>query len=119
MPVITAAGHSDPGSDPNGSEDDLIRLNDVPRLSWLPKRRGGSRLAIATLHRWCTQGVNGRRLRVQKVGGTRCTTRRWLREFFEGSPPAPLISASGVEAECGAARRAASAARQLAREGFA
>jgi hypothetical protein len=67
----------------------LLPLGHVPRLPWLPPRRGGSRLNIATAYRWATRGVLARdgatrvRLRVVRVGDVLCTADVWLREFFD------------------------------------
>jgi len=67
------ATHRDP--------DELLTLPEA--AGELPRRRGGKRPHVATLHRWCTHGLGGVRLRVVRVGGTRCTTRAWLTDFFE------------------------------------
>jgi hypothetical protein len=63
----------------------LIRLNDVPKIRWLPARRKGSRLHVGTVWRWATRGVRGQVLRTVRVGGTLCTSERWLMDFFEAS----------------------------------
>ena len=69
----------------------LIRLHDVPKLSWLPARRGNTRLHFSTLYRWALHGQHGRKLRTERVGSTLCTTEAWLHEFFArptaGGPP--------------------------------
>ena len=66
----------------------LIRLIDVPKLKWLPRRRMGRRLSKATVFRWSM--ATGNRLHTVRVGGMRCTTEAWLWEFFErqGNPGA-------------------------------
>jgi hypothetical protein len=78
-------------------QDRLIRLHDVPKLRWLPTRRGGAKLNVSTVWRWAMRGVRGHRLRTLRCGGTLCTEESWLREFFEnlahdgpvpGEPPA-------------------------------
>jgi hypothetical protein len=66
----------------------LIRLTDVPKLPWLPARRGGGRLNLCTLWRWALKGLkarDGARIKLQtlRVGETLCTTEGWLRQFFE------------------------------------
>jgi uncharacterized protein DUF1580 len=78
--------------------DRLIRLHDVPTLNWLPDRRGGARLNVSTVWRWCLRGTAGVKLAHVSAGGTHCTTEAWLKEFFEaiaqarqGGRPAPLI----------------------------
>jgi hypothetical protein len=68
--------------------DQLIRLGDVPKLDWLPTRRGNSRLSMATVWRWCLRGVTARdgariKLRAVRVGETLCTSEAWLREYFD------------------------------------
>lgn len=40
------------------------------------------RLHIATIHRWCTRGLRGRRLEYVQLGGTRVTTEAALQRFF-------------------------------------
>jgi hypothetical protein len=57
--------------DANNTPKQLIRLADVPKLQWLPKRRGGSKLNIATPFRWAQHGSRGHKLRVVRVGGAR------------------------------------------------
>jgi hypothetical protein len=101
----------------------LIRLNDVPKLAWIPPRRRGSRLAIATVHRWCSKGRNGIRLRHVSAGGTRCTTEAWLMEFFEALAGAETAAEHGtpvktLETSAAVRRRSDAAARALAKEGF-
>jgi hypothetical protein len=58
-----------------------IPLADVPRLTWL-RGRGGRRLHVATVHRWCTRGIRGARLEFVQRGGTRVTTEAALVRFF-------------------------------------
>src|SRR4051794_24091314 len=67
----------------SGSErQHLVRLTDVPYLSWLPRRRGGRKLDVSSLVRWARLGVRGHRLAVVRVGGALCTTENELRLFF-------------------------------------
>lgn len=61
----------------------LIRLADVPKLGWLPRRRGGRRIHLSTLYRWEQRGLRGIRLETVQAGGTRCTTEAALIRFFE------------------------------------
>lgn len=60
----------------------LIRLADVPKLDWLPRRSGGGRLHLSTLYRWVQRGLRGLRLETIQCGGTRCTTEAALLRFF-------------------------------------
>lgn len=85
--ILTGAGN-----------DRLIRLHDVPAISWLPLRRGGARLNVATVWRWTMKGCAGVKLATVSVGGTLCTSDAWLREFFDavaqarrGERPTPHI----------------------------
>jgi hypothetical protein len=82
----------------NGGEGGLatqyITLNEATKL--IPGR-DGRRISLKSVHRWCRKGLrSGVRLRSELVGGKRCTTRRWLCEFFE---------ALNREAESGVADR--------------
>jgi hypothetical protein len=58
-----------------------IPLSAVARLPWLGGR-GGKRLHVATVHRWCTHGIRGVRLEFVQRGGTRVTTEAALQRFF-------------------------------------
>src|SRR5690348_8488540 len=97
--------------------EQLIRLNDVPKLPWLPSLRAGKRISLATIHRWAAKGVKGRRLQTLRVGGALCTSQQWLLEFFErlGQPgPSPQAWRTPSQRQ----RAMASAERELASEGF-
>ncbi len=89
----------------------LIRAGDVQALKWLPRRRGGGRLNVATVYRWITSGVRGVKLRAVRAGETWCTRESWLEEFFaaiaqaEMKLQAPTDSARQKKAET-ALRRA-------------
>lgn len=71
----------------------LIRVIDVPALAWLPSRKGRP-IHAATVYRWVTRGVRGRRLRTVRVGGVLATSETWLWDFFgiNQNPGAPLQS---------------------------
>lgn len=60
----------------------LIRLVDVPRLEWIPKKKTGD-VSGATVHRWATIGIRGVVLEVLAIGGTRHTTESAIIRFFE------------------------------------
>jgi len=49
----------------------------------LPRRRRGRRPAVATLYRWASHGLRGRRLETLQVGGTLCTSVEALQRFFD------------------------------------
>lgn len=75
--------HDTPGRPSSAAHDPLITLADVPRLKWLPRRRGKSRLAFSTVYRWAMYGQRGVKLRTVRAGGTLCTTEAWVRDYFE------------------------------------
>jgi hypothetical protein len=60
----------------------LIPLNQVPRLPFVPRRRVGKKLNVATVFRWASTGIRGVRLEVVRFGGTLCTTKTALLDFF-------------------------------------
>jgi hypothetical protein len=102
------------------ADEPYVPFRDVPKLPWMPTRRGGSTLAVETVHRWAVAGVRGHRLAFDSVGGVRCTKASWLRRFF-----ADLAgrlgdgTASGTASRAVASRRRAEiAAAQLRKEGF-
>lgn len=78
--------HPHPGSRGSNKYEEgqstlYMTLNEASRL--IPGR-DGRRISLKTIHRWCRKGLRtGVRLRSELVGGKRCTTRRWLSEFFE------------------------------------
>jgi hypothetical protein len=67
----------DPTSEP------LVRLADVPRLKWLPGRREGKRIHVATVHRWAQRGLRGVRLETLRAGGALVTSEAAITRFFE------------------------------------
>lgn len=69
-------------------EIELIPLSDVPAVVASMTRRR-KRPHKRTVQRWAYKGIAGRRLRVRDVGGTACTTREWLLEFFAERKAAP------------------------------
>jgi hypothetical protein len=64
------------------STEPLIPLRDIPKLNWIPKRRGGSRLNVATIWRWVHRGCAGVKLPTADVGSCPCVTESSLRQFF-------------------------------------
>ncbi len=61
---------------------ELLSLAQAARI--LPRLRRGKPIHPTTLWRWSTVGLRGVRLIVVQVGGTKCTTRTLLDEFFHG-----------------------------------
>lgn len=64
------------------NNEPVFPLRDVPQLSFIPNRRGGSRLNVATAFRWALRGLRGVRLEVVSVGGQKCTSVQALNRFF-------------------------------------
>ena len=64
-------------------DEELVRLNDVPKLKNFPLGRNGKRIHLATLYRWALGGTGGVRLETLKVGGTTCTSVEALQRFFD------------------------------------
>src|SRR5690242_14240640 len=93
--------------------DRLIRLADVPHLDFLPTRNGKP-VHLATVHRWATRGLDGRKLRTVRFGGAMATTVAWLWEFFGGGPP----SAPPLQTSASRRRAIARAERELAEAGI-
>jgi hypothetical protein len=75
------------------TREEPILLVDVPKLPWIPRRRGGRRLHVATVHRWCTRGLHGTKLEYLQLGGTRVTTAGALMRFFTRLTGAPVQGA--------------------------
>lgn len=61
--------------------DELILLSDVPRLDWMPKRRG-KRLSVASVYRWVRRGVRGKKLATVRTPSGMATTETALKEFI-------------------------------------
>jgi hypothetical protein len=89
--------------------DELIPLKEA--AAELPRGRRGRKRAIQTLYRWTSRrGCRGIVLRSTQVGCMRCTTRRWLGEFFAAlaaqsrgetpmAPSAPAACSSAARRE--------------------
>ena len=73
------------GHPPQPDLDELLTLAAAGRD--LPPRRFGARPGPSTLWRWARRGLAAGdtriKLRTTSVGGTTCTTPRWLCEFFD------------------------------------
>jgi len=83
-----------------------LPLEQVPKISWLPRRRHGRKIDKSTLFRWVQHGLRGVRLEALRVGGTLCTSEAALKRFFArlsaadplcsaDSPPRPRRSSIG------------------------
>jgi hypothetical protein len=83
--------------------DELIAFVEVPAL--LPRRRGGKRVHVATIHRWATVGCRGIRLKFVQVGGTRCVRRADLDEFLRELTAAATRGMAPTTPRSPAARR--------------
>jgi hypothetical protein len=62
--------------------EELIPLSQVPKLDFIPRRRRGKKMHLSTPFRWAQVGLRGVRLQTIQFGGTKCTTRSMLRDFF-------------------------------------
>jgi hypothetical protein len=74
----------------------LIPLTQVSRLPFIPRRRKGKKLNVATVFRWASTGIRGVKLEVVRVGGTLCTSRAALLEFFRALTQANSDAAASV-----------------------
>lgn len=89
--------------------EELIPLTQVPALPFVPRRRRGKKLNQATVFRWANPGVRGVRLETIHFGGTLCTTRSALLEFFRQlTPESDSPPSSTTQRRSPAARRRAS-----------
>lgn len=66
--------------------EQAISLAEATR--YLPKGRGGKKLHVTTLHRWCSIGVqasDGSRVILEtiRIGGARCTSIEAIQRFCE------------------------------------
>jgi hypothetical protein len=64
------------------STEVLTPLSDVPKLRWMPRRRGRA-VDVRTVERWAQAGLKGIKLEVVSVGRVLCTTEAALLRFFE------------------------------------
>ena len=88
-PQTTAAPEAAP------TPDELIPLADVPRLHFMPRRKGKP-LHVSTVFRWASRGIRGAVLHTVQAGGVRCTTVPSLLAFFESVRPASLDKAAAM-----------------------
>jgi hypothetical protein len=88
----------------NLTHETPIPLAAVPKLGWV-RGRGGKRLHVATVHRWCSHGIRGVKLEFVQRGGTRVTTEAALLRFFaqltqlQEVEPADRATQSNIQAE--------------------
>jgi len=69
------------------ASETVIPLGDVP--DYIPSRRPGKRLHVATVWRWVLHGVRGRKLETITIGGSRYTSVEALQRFVEAEPADP------------------------------
>ena len=84
--------------------EELLTMSQAAAL--LPKRRGGSRVAITTLWRWRTRGSKGVRLATVRVGGCVYTTAAALRDFIESQQSGTAAALPAAESPSRRSRRA-------------
>jgi Protein of unknown function (DUF1580) len=99
------------------SNERLLPFTELVRF--VPRRRG-KKVHLSTLHRWATVGVNGIRLQVVQVGGTRCCSRESLERFWAAlTAKVGLDSTESPHTESTMTRRkqSESAARELSKLG--
>jgi hypothetical protein len=100
-------------SDPDAARlDELITLTQAAAEQ--PCRRAGKKMSVQCVYRWTgPRGCRGIRLNFTQCGATRCTTRRWLAEFYaalaaqsrgEATAAAPATSAPPLASRSPAAR---------------
>ena len=63
------------------ANEELITLTAACKL--LPQRRRGKRPHVSTLYRWAAEGCRGVVLATTQVGGTKCTSQKFLATFFQ------------------------------------
>jgi hypothetical protein len=93
-----------------------IRLQDVPKLNWLPGRRSGSRLNVSTVFRWVQRGCRGVQLETIRIGGALCTSEEALKRFFArlSDPATPISSPTPAQRQ----KQIARADRDLEAAGY-
>ena len=62
---------------------------DVFSLKEAARRVKGRKLHVATIWRWATKGLRGRKLETIPIGGVRCTTEAAMRQFFAATVAVP------------------------------
>jgi hypothetical protein len=102
----------------------LIPLSQVPKIKWLPRRRGGKRLHPSTVFRWAQEGLRAKdgtltKLATRRVGGTLCCTETALRAFFESlSRHDPSTAVQPPRSPSARTRAAERAGKELERIGI-
>src|SRR4051812_9192065 len=95
-----------PASDPTRAPESFTFAQAAKIVSL---RLGGRKVHVSTLHRWCTLGLRGIKLRFVQIGGTRCTSIEYLDDFF-----ARLTAARTGETDSALHVRSSSACRRAA-----
>jgi hypothetical protein len=106
MSAIARAAPASVATDPGAAHlDEYLPL--AQAAGELPRRRGGKKTTAQCLYRWTGVGCRGVKMRYTQVGATRCTTRRWLAEFFAaltagstGAPAAAPVRTTAARAPC-------------------
>jgi hypothetical protein len=96
--------------------EELIPLTRVPTLPFVPRRRRGKKLNQTTVFRWANPGVRGARLETIRFGGTLCTTRSALLEFFRRLTPQVRSEPASPPPQARTSRQRQLAAAKAARE---
>ncbi len=69
---------------------DLTEYYPVTQVpSKLPCKSKGKPVHRASVFRWCSVGVGGRRLRTVRIGGSLFTCDQWLMQFINGDAASP------------------------------
>jgi hypothetical protein len=63
--------------------EEVLSLAEVTKLACFQRRRGGKRLNVATVWRWCSTGVKGVVLETVMLGGTRATSVEAVERFVD------------------------------------
>lgn len=69
-------------SETAASAESELRTVDYARKHWIPQPNGQP-LHITTVSRWYRYGINGVKLRIQKVGRAPMLRKEWIDTFFK------------------------------------
>ena len=87
-------------------------------VPYVPRRRKGKRVALATIYRWMEPGVRGVKLEYLQVGNCRCTSVQALQRFFDRLTEGPDLQAQPTRTVARRQGSAAAAEQELDREGL-